>query len=409
MKSFIQSIDIMKIRHLENINIPLSETEPKHLILTGKNGSGKTSVLEKLRDYIEQNIYHKHLLEIRNFQNAIIEYKTNLEKSEDIITKNHLNQQISYLTNQLNSWCVNNLAISFTNPEEMLQKSQDGDFILGFFTANRTNQMDVPLGPVLFDTPKTYSLNDEAQRKFLQYLVNIRVSKALAVEENSANSHHTSQKIEEWFSKFEKMLQMIFSDKDLKLVFEYGKYNFKIQTNAREELGFNELSSGYAAVINIISNIIMRMTNDKTNVLDVFEREGIILIDEIDVHLHIELQKQILPFLTSFFPNIQFIVTTHSPFVLSSIENAVIYDLENNILVEDLSGYSYSGIVENYFESDKYSNILNDKFFRYKNLKVRFALLTDSEISELKSLEEYLNNVKSELSPELAALMLQLK
>ena len=49
---FITSIHINKIRHLQNITIPLSETTCKHLILTGKNGSGKTSVIEALSAYL---------------------------------------------------------------------------------------------------------------------------------------------------------------------------------------------------------------------------------------------------------------------------------------------------------------------------------------------------------------------
>ena len=51
---FITQIDINQIRHLQGINIPLSDKERKHLILTGKNGSGKTSVLEVLRDYFQK-------------------------------------------------------------------------------------------------------------------------------------------------------------------------------------------------------------------------------------------------------------------------------------------------------------------------------------------------------------------
>jgi predicted ATP-binding protein involved in virulence len=55
------------------------------------------------------------------------------------------------------------------------------------------------------------------------------------------------------------------------------------------------------------------------------------------------------------FPNIQFIVTTHSPFVISSLENVVICDLEYRTVLTDLSAYSYDGIVEYYYNSDKYS------------------------------------------------------
>jgi recombinational DNA repair ATPase RecF len=46
MSNFITEINIKKVRHLENIDIVLGD-EKKHLILTGKNGSGKTSVLEE--------------------------------------------------------------------------------------------------------------------------------------------------------------------------------------------------------------------------------------------------------------------------------------------------------------------------------------------------------------------------
>ena len=90
---------------------------------------------------------------------------------------------------------------------------------------------------------------------------------------------------------------------------------------------FNTLSSGYQAVLDIILDIIMRMQNQTQRSFD-FNLPGIVLIDEIETHLHLELQKNIMPFLTTIFPNIQFIVTSHSPFILNSIRNVVIYDLE---------------------------------------------------------------------------------
>ena len=50
---FITKINIKKVRHLENVTIDLHETEKRHLILTGKNGSGKTSLLEEMARYWE--------------------------------------------------------------------------------------------------------------------------------------------------------------------------------------------------------------------------------------------------------------------------------------------------------------------------------------------------------------------
>jgi type IV secretory pathway VirB4 component len=49
---FITKFHVRKVRHLENLDIALSETERKHLIITGVNGSGKTSLLEALRDSV---------------------------------------------------------------------------------------------------------------------------------------------------------------------------------------------------------------------------------------------------------------------------------------------------------------------------------------------------------------------
>lgn len=88
---------------------------------------------------------------------------------------------------------------------------------------------------------------------------------------------------------------------------------------------------------------------------------GIVLIDEIETHLHLDLQKKILDLLTTVFPKIQFIVTTHSPFILNSLENVVVYDLENHILVEDgLANVPYDGIVEGYFKADTMSSLLHE-------------------------------------------------
>lgn len=95
---------------------------------------------------------------------------------------------------------------------------------------------------------------------------------------------------------------------------------------------------------------------------------GIVLIDELETHLHIGLQKTNLPFLTKFFPKIQFIVSTHSPYILNSVENCVIYDLEKRIRLEDMSQYSAEGIVEGYFELETYSDILMKKVKRYQSL-----------------------------------------
>jgi predicted ATP-binding protein involved in virulence len=139
-----------------------------------------------------------------------------------------------------------------------------------------------------------------------------------------------------------------------------------------------------------------------------YDVQGIVLVDEIETHLHIELQKKILPFLTSFFPKIQFIITTHSPFVISSLKNSFICDLEKRIVTSDLSGYSYDTIIESYFDSDKYSIQLKNQIKKFESL-VNKETLTENDEKELLELKKYLKEIPKFISDELAVKLQQIK
>lgn len=140
-----------------------------------------------------------------------------------------------------------------------------------------------------------------------------------------------------------------------------------------------------------------------------FDMEGVVLVDEIETHLHLELQKKILPILTTLFPNIQFIITTHAPFILSSLDNTVIYDLQSRTLVENgLENLPYEGIVEGYFKADTLSAELRGKFERYKDLVAK-EKLSDKEYEEIDKVEFYLDEIPDYLAKELTSEYSRLK
>ena len=150
-------------------------------------------------------------------------------------------------------------------------------------------------------------------------------------------------------------------------------------------------------MLNIIVDLILRMEASDSKHYDM---QGIVLIDELETHLHIDLQKKILPFLCEFFPKIQFIVSTHSPFILNSVDNAVIYDLERQIRVEDLSAYAYDGLVEGYFQNDKYSTQAKQALKRYQCL-VEQAQRNEDEEDEMIELRLRLKKIPPEFAREL--------
>ena len=78
---------------------------------------------------------------------------------------------------------------------------------------------------------------------------------------------------------------------------------------------------------------------------------GIVLIDEPETHLHLQLQEQVLPLLTSLFPNVQFIAATHSPAVIASIKQATVFDLttKESRDSEETVGRSYSDLMVSHF------------------------------------------------------------
>ena len=192
------------------------------------------------------------------------------------------------------------------------------------------------------------------------------------------------------------------------MIFDEDTFQFSICETGREPFDFNTMSSGYAAIFDIINDLIIRM-EAQSGLRTEFDMEGIILVDEIETHLHLELQKKILPILTELFSNIQFVVTTHSPFILSSLDNAVIYDLENKTLVKNgLNNLPYEGIVEGYFQADALSEELRGKFERYKGL-ISKNELSDEEYEEIDQLEYYLDEIPDYLAKELTAEYQRLK
>lgn len=179
------------------------------------------------------------------------------------------------------------------------------------------------------------------RENFVKYLLDLKMTQALAVAEKKKEKVDSIQK---WFNNFETLLKDIFENDRLRLDFNEETFCFFIQEQGKESYDFNTLSSGYAAVLDIVVDLMIRMEKQTARRF-CYDMPGIVLIDEVETHLHIASQKKILKLLTTMFPNIQFIVTTHSPFVLNSLDNVVIYDLEQHLLMENgLSNVPYDGI-----------------------------------------------------------------
>ncbi len=406
MEYFITGIEIKKVRHIENFKIPLSGEQRKHLLITGKNGSGKTSVLEEIAKHLE-SIYSGEFLEKLEWENYKTIWKqgldsnvTNFNFTTEEQSKLYLESEIKRSAEQVELLDAkikkySNLIIHLSSGEKIVSEAQAGKLILAFFTANRQLSMKVPDAISKINFKEAYSPNERIADTFLQYLVYLKTQQAFAL---TGNDSIEAERIQNWFNRLEDQLKELFEEPQLKLEFDSKKLNFTLNLgDKREPFDFTTLSAGHTAYLDIVSELIMRMEKNEVSSYDL---QGIVLIDEIETHLHVSLQKQILPFLTNLFPKIQFIVTTHSPFVLNSIPDTVICDLENRTVLEDFSSYSYESIVEKYFGAEQYSLELQEKMNEYTELMQKDQLHIEEELN-LKRLRAYLESIPYNMAPEI--------
>ena len=105
------------------------------------------------------------------------------------------------------------------------------------------------------------------------------------------------------------------------------------------------LSDGYRTTLSMVADIAYRMAllNPALGERVVKETSGVVLIDEVDLHLHPLWQARILGDLRDIFPEVQFIVTTHAPVVISSVRASHIRLLGEGDEVGELSSEVYGG------------------------------------------------------------------
>ena len=299
----------------QNINIPLIG---KNLIITGKNGSGKTSFLKKLNETIlfhlskESQQENDHVKNLKYYQDEILKHK---EGSYQYTQGQNNIQYYEDKINKLNSLFILNIE----NELDLLNLYDKNKFIYRSFEAMRTSKISPVNSSTSIDQEKSNAIQNKSNNlgeKLEQHLVNIRINKAFAFERND---NAQLENLNQWFNNFDDNLKFLFEDDSAKLNFEEQSLKFSIKLEQRN-FDFQSLSSGYQAIFDIFSDLLVR-----TEFFDISpeELQGIILIDEIDAHLHISLQKKILPFFTNLFPNMQFIVSTHSPFVISDSSSEV--------------------------------------------------------------------------------------
>lgn len=127
---------------------------------------------------------------------------------------------------------------------------------------------------------------------------------------------------------------------DLKYSYKFNQLRgiFKDKNGTKKELSYNQLSDGYKNAIGMVADIVYRciQLNPHLGKNVITDTEGVVLIDELDLHLHPNWQRNIVNDLKKTFPNLQFICTSHSPFIIQSLQKNELIDLnETDFTLEE--------------------------------------------------------------------------
>lgn len=338
---YISQIIVNDCYTYKNFAIPKQPlTEFKHIIVTGKNGSGKTTILRRVADHIAYYLNNKS-----NNGDPVAHFKS-------LIDHNRGHGSIPSWRDTLRDFQAINLK-TLHGVIADLRRTED-DFIFSFFKAHRRvdlKEVKTVTQEVEFVSKLKANSVDEFTNQFKQYLVNKKVYEAfdhMNKKEDSLNYNRI------FFENLTNTFRTIFKDPQLNLEFVQEKFEFFLVLSDSRRITFNQLSEGYSAFLSIIVDLIMRIDlirKARNNYS--LNPGGIVLIDEPETHFHLSMQYELLPLISALFPNIQLVIATHSPAIISSLKNAIVFDLSSQSEVSDwLLGSSYSELMIRHFGLD---------------------------------------------------------
>lgn len=291
-KHFIKSFEIKNFRGIIDsgkVDIP---EDTQWIFLTGENGFGKTSVLQA----VAVGLYGK---------NKIKKQRVNTHSKIDILLENNT---IHRGTSQGEGSDTYENVVAYGSSRLNILPSG----------SEKPNSIES-----LFDSLiQLENIEDEMIRWF----------------RDDEEKYPESMKK---FKSVKKAIIKLLNIKDIKVKEKKDKTQFIQYQEPFYSSDFANLAAGYRNIVATIGDMIIRLFRTQPNVFDIKKLQGIVIIDEFDLHLHPKWQRRLPQILTTVFPNVQFLVSTHSPIpILGAPKNSaflkVTRNSEEGIKIENL-------------------------------------------------------------------------
>lgn len=339
---YINKISINKFFTIKQMELEFDNS--KEIYFLGENGDGKSLLLMALYLAFNGNYINTKTEQEKTGKAVdILRRNTDIDlRGFDEFDNEYTPQQANYIEN-IYAYGTHRGRYSSDNPE-----------VYGFMS--------------LFDFDQT--LNNPVSWLIKQRLLELD-------NKQDANKNHSA------FNLSTKELEKIFYElleRNVEVNIEDAEVYF---LEKGSKLNFEQLSEGYRSIIIFVSDLLIRLSS-KAKQNDIKSIKGVVLVDEIDQHLHPRWQRVIVKKLRSLFPKIQFFFTTHSPTIIQGAsDDAIIYrvykegaetkasdiyfrkDL-NHLMIDTLITSPLFGLDDSRLDSENDFSITDDSYLLYK-------------------------------------------
>lgn len=351
-------------------------------ILLGDNGTGKTTLLRSIF-FPYTNYKAWNPIELLNINDS------------SVITIHEINSNVKYhkiVNGFFGGFRIDDSATFFVSIP--LTKN---NFIA--YGANRIGEKDT------FTTSQDSSTLMEDDAKLINvesYFINL----------DYLRSKDEGEKSEREYKIVEDILKKVLPDvEDIRIITK-GRKPFVEFLMQYGWVKYQDLSLGYQTVTAWMVDLAVRMFEKFSRYKDPLAQPAVVMVDEIDLHMHPRWQQKIMRHLSEQFPKIQFIVTAHSPLIVQSATdaNVIVLKREGNQVVVDNDPISVKNWrVDQILASDMFGVSMRDEQITEKLNRRRILLrkekLNANERKELAILEKEASNLPTSESPEMIKAM----
>ncbi|MFP4505361.1 MAG: AAA family ATPase [Cyclobacteriaceae bacterium] len=321
----IHSLDIKNIGpfregHIEFISENDSLDHPPVTIITGENGTGKTIVLDAIRGVFAG----PHMSLERDITSNLSGFEIKLRISEENLNVREVISH-NFHENGKNQLMTSDQSLNFN----FTSKNANGKWVVDYWTSKlATDSFDIQ-GLVV------PNVENYLARALSGIHRNVEVTQLITYFDYLKSSDNAQEREmgRTLFKVLKKIINLSLNNGEFKYVARKTLTPI-IEQNGRE-ISLDKLSSGNLYLIQRMVSMLGKMYSalvlSGKPLSELCQTPGLLLIDEAENHLHPKWQKTFVNNIQAIFPNLQIILTTHSPFIVASVENARIYVCESKV------------------------------------------------------------------------------